>query len=229
MDLSKSINAFVQVVIWICQNWYMDFSVVGLGRLCHWQCFVLIRHDSWGYLRSKLPDTIFWTILTLKTKKTYNCTWCLQHLHAQRRAGTFSPFKFGLHLSRGFSYFQITYILVFGKQPPKNMTKKSVVNNDTQKSYCSSQPSMVNWLSSSIFPCSLAYDPYYTPGSFNVLQPIHYCNACMTKCAWRHRHVLHVGWAMLTIVANWWNILVLPFGHTLHVVIQLQYDCDIVD
>ena len=155
MDLSKSINAFVQVVIWICQNWYMDFSVVGLGRLCHWQCFVLIRHDSWGYNRSKLPDTIFWTILTLKTQKTYNCTWCLQHLHAQRRAGTFSPFKFGLHLSRGFSYFQITYILVFGKQPPKNMTKKSVVNNDTQKSYCSSQPSMVNWLSSSIFSSSV--------------------------------------------------------------------------
>ena len=48
------------------------------------------------------------------------------------------------------------YIFLFMENmPPKNMTKKSVVNNDTQKSYCSSQPSMVNWLSSSIFSSSV--------------------------------------------------------------------------
>ena len=115
MNFSKLRHEFFFVVIWICQNWYMDFSVVGLGRLCLWQCFVLIRHDSWGYNRSKLPNTIFWTVLTPKTKKTYNCTWCLQHLHAQRRAGTFSPFKFGLHLSRGFFFIFRLHILVYGK------------------------------------------------------------------------------------------------------------------
>ena len=95
-------------------------------KLENWKILYLKppRHIN-TYLRSRQQQTARTLLLRIKNrlnskikwkcKKTYNCTWCLQHLHAQRRAGTFSPFKFGLHLSRGFFFIFRLHILVYGK------------------------------------------------------------------------------------------------------------------
>ena len=101
MKFDQDVNAcwsfFFELKVLNESKYSMPWIGCAFGNVLSWYGMI---HE--GKIEVSFQIRFFWTIVTPKPKKTYNCTWCLQHLHAQRRAGTFSPFKFGLHLSRGF-------------------------------------------------------------------------------------------------------------------------------